>query len=199
MTKDTHTYKIAIPLSLTVNKRDGSSVEVDVAQIPEEFFADFVTDGIAEYIRDSSSAALANAYDLAHPNHKLDGKALREARNAWVLDNVSALAAESEALMTAARDRLYNGERRVASVSNVDPLDQWRIKVLRQVMRTETGRVMKAKHDAIDSTDQAARRAFLLDVASKNAAWVEPRATALRDAAAKAAAKIAEAAIAIEL
>jgi hypothetical protein len=174
MTNETHTYKIAIPLALTVNKRDGSSVEVDVAQIPEEFFADFVTDGIAEYIRDSSSAALANAYDLAHPDHKLEGKALRDARSAWVMDNVPALAAESEALMTAARDRLYNGERRVASMSNVDPLDQWRIKVLRQVMRTETGAAMKSKHDAINSADQAARRAFLLDVAAKQRPSVTP-------------------------
>jgi len=187
-------FNIETPDAITVAKRDGATVDVDLTKIPESFFADFVTDGVAEYIRDSSSAALANAFGIAHPKKAdtLKGNALKEARNSWGMDNVATVATESAALMTAARDRLYNGERRVARTSNVDPLDQWRIKVLRATMRKPEGADLKAKHDAIDSADQADRRAFLLGVAAKNADWVDKEAAALKTASEIAAASLSD-------
>lgn len=185
---------------ITVSKRDGSTIDVDMTKIPESFFADFVTDGVAEYIRDSSSAAMSNAYTLANPKCDRTGDSLKSARVTWVGKdgNVEKVATESAALMTAARDRLYAGERRVPRESTSDPMDQWRIKVLRQVMRTDVGVAMKAAHDAIDSTDQADRRAYLLGVAAKND-WVEVRAIALKAASDAERAAIKESAVAIDL
>ncbi len=183
--------KIKIDPTITVAKRDGSECIVDMTKIPESFFADFVTDGVAEYIRDSSSSALANAFDVAHPDHKHEGKALIAARNVWVTDNVDAVAKESAALMTDARDRLFGGERRVVRTSTVDPLDQWRIKVLRAEMRTDNGKAMKSAHDAIDSGDTKARREYLLSIAAKNVDWIDPKAIALRAASELAASELA--------
>ena len=100
--------------------------------------------------------------------------------------------------MTAARDRLYAGERRIAKESTVDPMDQWRIKVLRAKMRTSEGVALKKAHDAIDSADQALRRTFLLDVAAKND-WVESDADALKVASEAAAAALRETKIAVTL
>lgn len=184
--------------AITVNKRDGSTVDIDMTKIPESFFADFVTEGVAEYIRDSSSAALAYAFDIAHPNHKHEGVALKDARNKWVVDNVDAVAAESVALMTNARDRLYDGERRIARESTSDPMDQWRIKVLRAKMRQDAGVALKKAHDAINSADQTARRAFLLGVAAKND-WVESDAIDLRATSDAATAKLKEAKVVVTL
>lgn len=178
--------KLAIEITSTaldVAKRDGSSVTVDLAQIPAAMFAEFVTDGVAEYIRDSSASALINAYRDAHNGE--DGTP--EGRKVWGESNGSVIATESERLMTEAVARLYEGERRTRTASESDPLDQYRITVLRTVMRTPTGAKLKAAYDAIGSDDQPARRAFLLSIASKNADWVDPLAEkARKDAAAKA-------------
>jgi len=168
--------------NLDVSKRDGSSVTVDLAQIPAAMFAEFALDGVAEYIRDSSASALINAYRDA--NGGKDGTV--ESRKAWAESNATAIAAKSARLMTEAVTRLYAGERRTRVASESDPLDQYRITVLRTVMRTPNGAKLKAAYDAIGSDEQPARRAFLLDIAAKNADWVDPLAEkARKDAAAK--------------
>ena len=124
--------------NLEVTKRDGSLCQIDLAQIPETLFAAFLTEGIAEYIRDSSSSALANAYTVANPDDKAEGQALLDARKAWGEANPDAVRAESNALMTAARDRLYKGERAIKRAgSSVDPLDAFRYKAAQAFMKEE--------------------------------------------------------------
>ncbi len=192
-----------IPVSIlrdtVVIKRDGSMCSIDLTKIPETFFADFVVEGVAEYIRDSSSAALANAYDIANPDHKLEGKKLVAARAVWLDETtVDAVAKESGILMSGARDRLYAGERRISKGSTVDPMDDWRIKVLRAKMRVADGAAMKTEHDAIDSGDQKARREYLLGIAAKNE-WVDVDAKTMRDDAVATAVKLAASKITIKL
>ena len=111
------TYSIDLSDAITVKKQDGAQVEIDVTKIPTELFSDFIDDGIAEYARDSSSAALAIAYDIANPDHKLEGKKLLAARAAWKESNIDAIAAQSVALMNDAIERMYSGERRKARES----------------------------------------------------------------------------------
>ncbi len=177
--------------SRTVNKRDGSTVEYSILDIPAMLFANMSPEAVDEYLRDSSSAALSIAFAVANPNNKDEGKALIKARNEWVGDNVDAVAKESGILMTDARDRLYKGERRVMKGSTVDPLDVWRIKVIRAEMRVANGAGIKKAYDAIDSGDTKARREYLQSIAVKNADWVDPKAVALKAASDKASAELA--------
>lgn len=189
--------KLSIEITPTVEvfKRDGAEVTVDLAQVPEYMFADFVAEGIAEYIRDSSASALINAYRDAHKGE--DGTV--ESRKAWSETNGEAIKAESNRLMTEAVTRLYEGERRQRIASESDPLDQYRIAVLRDVMKTPAGAALKAAYASVPSDDQPARRAFLLSIAEKNAAWVEPLAEKARKEAAAKAKAAKEAAAAINL
>jgi hypothetical protein len=97
-----------------VTKRDGSFITIQVASIPPAMFEQFALDGVAEYIRDSSSTALANAYTVANPDCALEGPDLLASRKTWGEGNAALIAKESEALMIAASERLYSGERRAA-------------------------------------------------------------------------------------
>ncbi len=100
----------------TVEKRDGSAATIDYAKIPADLLITFLSDGCKEYVRDSASSALSNAYDIAHPDHKLTGDKLKTARIKWVGtdDNVFKVRDESSAIMSAAIGRMEAGERRVA-------------------------------------------------------------------------------------
>lgn len=105
---------MTLPDSIKVEKRDGATVDIDLSDIPETLFADFTVEGVGEYVRDSSSAALSVAFDVAHPDHKLEGDKLKAARTAWAGKdgNVFKIAEQSLALMRDAVERLYKGERR---------------------------------------------------------------------------------------
>ncbi len=103
----------------TVEKRDGSSATIDYALVPADVLITFLPDGYKEYVRDSASAALSNAYDIAHPDHKLTGDAASKARTRWVGtdSNVFKVRDESSAIMAAAIARVEAGERRVSRAS----------------------------------------------------------------------------------
>ena len=102
-----------------VEKRDGSSATLDYAKIPADILITFLPDGAKEYVRDSASAALSNAYDIAHPKHELTGDKLKSARVKWVGtdSNVFKVRDESSAIMEAAISRVEAGERRVSRAS----------------------------------------------------------------------------------
>lgn len=159
------TYTIELSDAITVKKQDGAQIEIDVTKIPDEFLADFVTDGIAEYVRDSSSAALAIAYDLANPDHKLEGKKLLAARAAWKESNVDAIAAQSVALMNDAIERMYSGERRKAresagpAFSNVDNVTYSTVNTV--AMKKAHGFV-RATFEDTAGMDTAERKAHVL-------------------------------------
>lgn len=55
-----------------------------------------------------------------------------------------------------------------------DPLDKYRLAIVRAIIAKPQNAKLKASYDAIDSSDQKARREFLLDLASKNAKAIDP-------------------------
>ncbi len=103
----------------TVEKRDGSSAVIDYNAIPADLLITFLSDGCMEYVRDSASAALSNAYTIAHPDNKLEGDKLKSARIKWVGtdDNVFKVRDESSAIMAATIGRMEAGERRKSSAA----------------------------------------------------------------------------------
>lgn len=182
ITKGYHTMKLSIQIeetNLIVSKRDGASVTVDLAKIPETLFSDFVQEGVSEYIRDASANALMVAYLAAHDGD--EGNI--EGRKEWAKDNGQKIATESEALMTDAVTRLYDGirTRRVAG-GTVDPLDAFRIAYMRRLMKAAPKGDLAKAYKAIPSDEQKARTDFLLAVAAKNASTIDPEAQALSDA-----------------
>lgn len=187
-------FNITTENEITVAKRDGAVVHVDMAQVPQELAAGFIQDGIAEFIRDSSSAALVEAYTTAHDGESGDV----ESRKAWAEtpEAASLIQAASQSMMEAALDNLYAGIRRVArSGGSVDPLDEYRVRHMRQLMKAAPDGKLATAYKAIPSDDQKARREFLLSVATKNADKIDPEAEALRQAdieKEKAAAKAAK-------
>lgn len=115
----------------------------------------------------------------------------------WVQDHVNSVAKshrdegetfDAESLVAARIDQAVTGEINMRNGTPSDPLDQYRIAVLRDFMRTENGADLKAAYDDIPSDDQKARREFLLTIAAKNADNVDPAATERKriDDAAKA-------------
>lgn len=171
---------------IDIVKTDGSNAKMDTRKVPMAFFLGFFIDGCREYVRDSSSGALANAYDVAFPDHELKGDELKTARKTWkgATDaNEALVCAESGAIMVGAINRLYKGERRISRMSTVDPMDAWRIKAVRNYMATPDGADVKTGHNAIDSSDQDARREFLRDIATKNAEYFNAEATTLKNEA----------------
>jgi hypothetical protein len=110
---------ITLPAALTVSKRDGSSVDVDVTRVHPSLFADFVTEGLAEYIRDASASALLTAYNAAHP--KATEEELKattpDTRKAWGQANPALVAAVSNTLMQDAVQAVYEGTRSARSTT----------------------------------------------------------------------------------
>jgi len=80
-------------------------------------------------------------------------------------------------------DQALTGEITMRNGVATDPLDAYRIAVMRAVMKDEKHADVKAAHDAIDSADQKARREYLLETAasSRFAKAVEAKAVELRD------------------
>jgi len=167
--------KITLPETVEVTKRDGSAVTVDVTKIPAEFFAEFAVEGIAEYIRDSSSTALLDAYRAAHKGE--DGDA--DARKAWGESNVDAIAKHSVTLMTDAADRLYDGERRArsggGSSPRFTPLQDALYKVAREAIAQSPGGTLGTAWSNSKGMPTPERKAVILEAveslpkASRNA------------------------------
>jgi len=193
-------FTINLPDTLAVEKRDGSSVTVDVTKVPGDMLDGFAEDGIMEYVRDASSTALLDAYAAAHDGDTGDV----ESRKVWAEDNGPAIAKESERLMADAVSNLYNGIRRIVRTSTADPMDTFRVRAVRDlVKRAESGEIADRKtretlaklgheYRQIPSDDQAARRAHYLAFAHDNADAIDPIAADLKAEADRKAAERAK-------
>jgi len=155
--------KITLPATVEVTKRDGSTITVDVSRIPAEFFAEFAVEGIAEYIRDSSSTALLDAYRAAHKGE--DGDA--DTRKEWGEANVEAIAKQSVALMTDAATRLYEGERRARSGGGASPrftpLQDALYKVAREAITQSPGGTLGTAWSNSKGLPTPERKAIILE------------------------------------
>jgi len=148
----------------TVSKRDGATCDYTFTDLPPNIAAVFPFEGYAEYLRDSSSAALANAFILANPRNEDTGKVLVAARNAWQIDNVPAVAIESSALMADARDRANKGERRIKreSVAAFTPLQEAIYDAVGVVKGLDGWEPITAAFDAAKGATTPERKALVL-------------------------------------
>ena len=80
-------------------------------------------------------------------------------------------------------DKLYSGEwtMRGESVAS-DPLDKYRVQIVRKLLAQETNATLKAAYNAIPSDEQAKRREFIMDIAAKNADAIDPVAIKMMEA-----------------
>ena len=108
---DTINITATIPATIIVEKRDGSSIAVDMSRVHEDLLPDMIVEGVAEFLRDGTSTALADAYSLAHDGDAGD----TESRKAWGGDNTEKVAEQSNALFVTGLEKLYSGERNTRS------------------------------------------------------------------------------------
>lgn len=148
------TFNTTIPATVSIRVQ-GFGTEIDLTQIPAESLAAMVAYGVRRKYQDSINSAAKELRDEGKP---VDGEELFEAFHERVLEG--ALGARGES---------------VAS----DPLDKYRRQIVRDLLaKDKTGKGWKG-YTAIDSADRKARDAYLLAIAAKNAAKIDPVAQAM--------------------
>lgn len=156
-------YELNLPTVYTV-QAGGGEVTVNVENLTDEIIAKLVIHGLRQKVADAAASA----------------KKLSEAD-----DETRDKAVIASDLMEKVRKNLEAGEwgaERGAGATG-DPLDKWRLQVVRRALKAESNSHLKAQFDAIPGTDQESRRAFLLKIATTKADVVDPAAEKLRDAA----------------
>lgn len=109
----------------------------------------------------------------------------------WFQDHINSKAKDArdngeefdpQSTFAARLEQAVTGEITVRNGVPSDPLDQYRIAVIRAFMGADDpdAKKLKAAYDAIPADDQKARRELLLSVARDNAAAVDPKAESLR-------------------
>lgn len=173
---DTFTISVTLPATVDIESR-GQVTTLDVATAIEAHGVDMVAQGflhgVTQKVADAAASALKQAFEAA------DGPkdATTEARKAWgMASDANSDATDSTALNlmeSAARNIIENGwtSRRVNSSS--DPLDAYRIAVVRKIILDDKKSKSYKGYDAIDAKDQNARRDYLLALAAKNVEAVD--------------------------
>lgn len=153
---------VNLPATHEVSSR-GKTVTVDVAKLDADMIVKLALHGLTQKVADAAAGA-----------KKAAGEDASDELIAEVGYN----------LMEAVARRLESGDwgAERGSGATADPLDKWRLAVMRDIMKTPNGAELKKKYDAIPSEDQSARRELLLEVAGKNAAIVDKEAEKRRDA-----------------
>lgn len=153
---------VKMPATHEVSSR-GKTVTVDLAKMDEAMIVKLALHGLTQKVADAAAGAKKAAGEGA------DEELIAE--TGWQL-------------MDAVARRLESGDwgAERGSGGSADPLDKWRLAVMRDIMKTPNGAELKKKYDAISSDDQKARKELLLDVAAKNAEIVDKEAKKRRDA-----------------
>ena len=183
----TNTFTISVTLPSTVDiESRGQVTTLDVAAAITAHGADMVAQGflhgVTQKVADAAASALKNAFEAA------DGSkdATSEARKAWgTASDANSDATDSTALNlmeSAARNIIENGwtSRRVNS--SADPLDAYRLTIVRSIISGDKKSKAYRGYAAIDAKDQSARRDYLLALAAKNAEAVDTMAQAAMEA-----------------
>lgn len=83
--------------------------------------------------------------------------------------------ADAQAAMETTLAKLSDGDWTIRNAAtNADPLDKYRIAIVRELMASGNSAKVKAAYEDIPSDDQPARRAFIMSVATKNAEHIDP-------------------------
>lgn len=179
---DTFTVEITLPETVEIESR-GQVTVLDVSALIATHGGDMAArgflHGITQKVADAAASALKNAFEAAGGAKD----ATTEERKAWGEANAESVDAEALTLMeSAARNLVENGWTTRRAGSATDPLDAYRAQVVRANIQSDKKSKAYKGYAAIDSKDQAARRAYLLDIAAQNAEIVDPLAEAARQA-----------------
>lgn len=154
--------KVNLPATHEVSSR-GKTVTVDMSKLDADMIAKLALHGLTQKVADAAAGAKKAAGE--------------DASDETIADT-------GYQLMDAVAKRLESGdwgaERGGGAAS--DPLDKYRLQVMRDIMKTPKGEALKAAHDKIPSEDQKARREYLLSIAAKNSAIVDKEAQKRKDA-----------------
>lgn len=159
-------------------KIQGVAKEIETGEFPQETINAWLTYGARRWFQDSINSLAKQARD--------NGQDIDEA---WVQDTYM------ERLNAALSGKLST--RKAATES--DPLDKYRISVLRQAMRDDPDGELSTEYGKIPSDDQAGRKAFLLAVAAKHSDMIDPLAKKALAADQRAADAVADVAASITL
>lgn len=151
---DMTTINVSAPAAVSIRVQ-GFATEIDLTQIPAESLAAMVAYGVRRKYQDSINSAAKEARDAGE---SIDGAALFNAFHARVLD--AALGVRGESI-------------------TADPLDKYRRAIVRDLLAKDKAGAGWKGYAAIDSADRKARDAYLLGIAQKNAAKIDPVAQAM--------------------
>ena len=181
----TFEFSATIPAALDVASR-GQTVTLDLAALPKEVLAQALVHGLTQKIGDAAASALIDAFSAAHDEQTVKASTPAQ-RKAWGEANPDAVAAHARAALEKAVHNLkeHGWTARTGGGTSLDPMDKFRAEVVREIITRDKSSAVFKKYDAIDSSDQKARREFLLAIAAKNAEKVDPVAKARLDAARK--------------
>lgn len=136
----------------------GHSAEVDATDFHADSVAAIFAYGLRRWFQDHINSQAKAARD--------DGT---EITDKWAKETFDSRLAQA-----------VSGEITMRSAATNDPLDQYRLQVIRIAFRNDPKSDSAQTYAAIPSDDQKARRAFLLEVARNNAKKVDPVAEQLR-------------------
>ena len=185
MSDNTFTIEVTLPATLDIESR-GQITTLDVAQAVKNHGPSMVADGFTHGIIQKISDAAASALKLAYEADTEDKAASPDTRKAWGAQNQgNSDATDAMALNlmeSAARNTVENGwtSRRVNS--SADPLDAYRLTIVRSIISGDKKSKAFRGYAAIDAKDQSARRDYLLALAAKNAEAVDTMAQAAMEA-----------------
>lgn len=133
----------------------GFETDIDVASIPAESLASMITYGIRRKYQDSINSAAKEARD-------------------------EGLEPDGETLFLAFHKRVMDGSLGVRGESaTADPLDKYRREIVRAMLSLDKAGAGWKAYTAIPSADRKERDAYLLGIAMKNAAKIDPLASEL--------------------
>ncbi len=183
-------FKIELPETLSVAIRGEDSVNVETSTVPAEMLALCVAYGWQQKNADAASSAARVAASESGVDMD-DEKAVK----AWIGDesNKAAIASMRRTLIEQAVEDRQNGVWATrATATESDPLDKYRVQVVRAYIRAAADAKIKDRktrekflkldfdYKQIDSTEQKERRALLLEFANKHADAINPRAEKLK-------------------
>jgi len=189
--------QITIADTLDVTSRK-ETVTLDVVTLSLDTLAQALVHGLTQKVADDAAKALKVAYDNATyaqaeadfgtgPEADARAEALIKAatadqRKAWGEANAERVSEATRDLMQAACDNLakHGWTVRTAGVGSGDPLDVYRIRAARAAITNNKSGDNWLAYEAIDSSDQKARAAFLLDLATAQAELIDPIAIDLK-------------------
>lgn len=149
-------FTVSAPASVSIRVQ-GFETDIDLAALPQDSLAAMIAYGVRRKYQDSINSAAKEARDAGE---SVNGEALFLAFHQRVLDGALGVRGES---------------------ATTDPLDKYRREIVRKLLAADKSGAGWKGYAAIDASDRKARDEYLLGIAAKNAAKIDPVAQRMRD------------------